>query len=386
MASTKPLRTPPNFPEELRERVLFFMYADDARCVYESFCPEWGLCGHDDDDDDDGDDKDNQGAKKGGIRFDTCVIPEDDGETGRVTTVFGHGEKEGEDDHECLPFYREDPRGFDPGGVMPVEMKRQLVREWVDRSLVVVGHEKVRLNQGYYEFGWGRMEWILRGWEVERLLPGVDNDDDDDDNQRGRRRRRKNRVVMDVLPGGDGGEVEYLYGRIRYLCINTRPRLLRVRPLDAGDPRYSEGKWAVERGLKSEWRATFGLDWVRMKRLEGLWVDLRIWSAVNGGPRREGIGFFGEVVRDLIKGLSGRKLKVLVVAGLESYEWGWRGEEEEIVEDDLEGGKLDEESGLYVFEGSERVNWFKTFREARAVRPGGRLVFVNKEKDPLEKN
>lgn len=356
-----PLRIPPNFPVELKERILFYLYAEDPRCVFEVFCPEWKMCSREG--------KDSASS----VRFDMYSLPKGGEEEGRVKarTAFGGccgQDGEGHRSCLCLPYFWRDPRGFDSEGRWPGGYKRELMREWVDEGLVVVSHarKEERLEgikrhdslKGITGKGEGTGIGLLRGEGVGRLVPG--------EGWSG---------LVEAMPGGVGKE--YLCERIRWLCINTFPRLLKIAPLDAADPENGETIRAIGERLEEEWRDTYALDWGRMKRLRGLWVDLRIWEVVNRG-RREEDGFFRRVASKLVEGLKGKGLEVLVIAGL----GGFKEEEGEAKWADVEeGGKWDEESGLWRFERG-RIDWFRSFKEA--VRPGGKVIFVNMVGEVLE--
>jgi len=353
------LRIPPNFPVELKERILFYLYAHGSRCVLEVFCPEWKICSHEGND-----------SSPSSVRFDIYSLPNGGGEAGgrvKVRTVLGRGQDgQGHRLCLCLPYFWQDPRGFDSEGRWPGAYKRELVREWVDEGLVVVSHvrseERLEGIDRYRGMAEGESMGttgllLMRGEGVERLVPGEGWSGS-----------------VETMPGprGRGGATtkeEYLCERIKWLCINTFPRLLKVAPLDAADPENGETIAAIGERLEREWRDTYALDWGRMKRLRGLWVDLRIWEVVNRGRRVED-GVFRRVVSKLAEGLKGKGLEVLVISGLRGVE-----EEEEAKWANVgEGGKWDEENRLWRFDGG-RIDWFRNFKEA--VRPGGQVIFVN---------
>ena len=77
------------------------------------------------------------------------------------------------------------------------------------------------------------------------------------------------------------------------------------------------------------------------------------------------------------RALGGKGLKLLVVAGLRSWDMYPGGNALELAE--VEGGTWDAEWEVWRrgLNGEGEVNWWKMFMGA--VRPGGRLVFVDKQ-------
>lgn len=185
--------------------------------------------------------------------------------------------------------------------------------------------------------------------------------------------------VKDSLPGGErseGGAPRYLYQRLRHLVVNTVPALAGVQADDLGTvpsvwlPAASRNLVYLAERLDYERRANLLMRWDALESLETLFLDLRGYSM----PETRFL-YFGDVVR-LAQGLAGKRLKLLVIAGLRS--WRDYPGTEPLGIDEVEGGVWDPEDRVWVnASGGRAVNWWRAF--ARAVRPGGRLVFVDRE-------
>ena len=110
------------------------------------------------------------------------------------------------------------------------------------------------------------------------------------------------------------------------------------------------------------------LRWQAMEGLEVLAVDLRVYSR----PGRPHVDIYE--VRRLARSLRGKGLKLLVIAGLRS--WSMYDEGRALKVADVEGGWWDPNLMIWRMSGRIGANWWKEFM--RAVRPGGRLVFVDR--------
>jgi hypothetical protein len=106
-----------------------------------------------------------------------------------------------------------------------------------------------------------------------------------------------------------------------------------------------------------------------MAALETLCLDLRGYSLPRGRTLSEGD------VAKIARSLEGKGLGLLVIAGLRSW-WRYPGADPLTVAE-VEEGVWSDQRQLWLNPRDEReVNWWKVFRGA--VRPGGRLVFVDR--------
>jgi hypothetical protein len=269
--------------------------------------------------------------------------------------------------------------------------RRELTKRWLDSSVVVVSQELCDedpcmgvgpLWRGRWEVGEVERMVILREKKKGVAMGLLPFEDDDVAEEEG-----IDEIVFsvdggekEVLPGssdGDGGDREYLFRRVRHLVVNTVPALAEV---DASDLAMSPSTWTTEASqnlvalterLEYERRANLLLRWDALERLESLFLDLRGYSL----PRGARFLYEHDVAR-LAASLAGKRLALLVVAGLQSW-YAYRGPDVLGIEE-VEAGVWDAQREVFVDPGRGGcVNWWKMFKPA--VRPGGRLVFVDKD-------
>lgn len=419
-------------PTETLADILTARYTCPPTCALALFCPDWALCrrAHL-----------RLEAVLRTTRVDTYVLPslpthlrssrsstsstsekeveekeqeqEKAGGGGKVTTTFDHPPDEHARFSAVAPVMR-DPRGLGmvPGrrGGFPPFLHRELVRAWVSKSVVVLGQ---RLGSGVGPL-WGGLEpeevermVLLRdvtvpgeveferteeGEVIERrgvggVVPFEDDfwvaDGGDDSGETVGRWRvfgieGWEKEVLPPVPGGDdegNGAPRYLYQRLRHLVVNTVPALTRLEATDLGmapstwNADASSNLVHLEERLEYERRANLLLRWDAMEQLESLFLDLRGYSMPTGRY------LFDEDILDLATSLAGKGLGLLVVAGLRS--WTRYCGPEPLHLDEVEGGTWKAEWGVWVDENrGGRINWWRSF--IAAVKPGGRLVFVDK--------
>jgi hypothetical protein len=167
-----------------------------------------------------------------------------------------------------------------------------------------------------------------------------------------------------------------LFQRVRALVVNCVPALADIEVVDLGMPPTMWGP-VVGRNmvllgerLEYERRANWRVRWDAMERLESLFLDLR-------GYMMTGNKFLNhEDVLHLARSLKGKGLKLLVIAGLRSGA-RYHGPDPLRIEE-VEEGVWDALGQMWVSRKWGRgINWWLMFRDA--VRPGGRLVFVDKQ-------
>ena len=277
----------------------------------------------------------------------------------------------------------EDPRGEVEG--LPMDMAREVVRRWMVDGTVVVGQCE----------GGGRMvqgpcgeAFRLREEGVGGLLPFEDDiilvtgGDEEDPEE----------IVFgvdgeekEVMPGSRGRDREYLYRGVRRLVVNS---VLELADLEADGfgtasmmPGWLSEVWrrrleALADMLDEERMAHLRLRWNAMDRLDTLFLDLRGYSL----PRNNYL--FDEDVARIARSLEGKGLALLVIAGLRSW-WRYPGPDP-MEMDKVQEGVLDPEFKVWETGAPEHdVNWWRMF--SGAVRPDGRLVFVDKQggNDPV---
>ncbi len=343
----------PHLPTEVLLDVFTAGLTHPDACALSLLCPDWALCSH------------NHAnttpptpnqtkllalqALLRTTRVDTYTLPAEGEAHGKVTTSFDHASNPNTE-HLWLP-QMDDPRSQPD---VPTEwIRAELTRRWVSGSGTVV----VSLPRlvSHYMLSPQRKE--------ERLLP-YEEDTVTVDTQQGKVTRVTGRDGWEKEgPVGEveeGGELRYWYQRLRGLVVTRE---------------WLRGDGAVPQG----WRTVEGRDvlanlkvrWEEMGRLEVLCLDLRR----GGGPEPEYMRNL-ELAR-LAQSLKGRGLALLVIAGLRSDASYPGGEASGVAE--VEDGRWDARRRVWRKGSDERgddINWWKTFGEA--VRPGGRLVFVDK--------
>lgn len=176
--------------------------------------------------------------------------------------------------------------------------------------------------------------------------------------------------------GEDKSGPSYLFQRIRHLVVNTVPALAEVEVFELGmlpstwGAEVSRNLVYLEARLEYERKANLRLRWDALERLESLFLDLRGYSLPTAKY------LFDEDVLRLAWSLSGMGLELLVIAGLRSWERLYPGPDALTIEE-VEGGSWDLERQVWVDEANGGINWWKMFE--RAVKPGGRLILVDKD-------
>ncbi|KAK3310613.1 uncharacterized protein B0T15DRAFT_43704 [Chaetomium strumarium] len=411
-------RLPSTLPPELLTDILTRnITTEPPVCALSLLCPEWNLCQR----------QRRHPALEAVLRttrVDVYTLPASrpGEERGAVTTSFGHGAAE-HDRHDdgggafCFPCL-EDPRkkmsmttggggggGGNGGLCLPAYYRRELIKQWLGKSLVVISqdldeHDAVGPLWRGMEKGEVERMVILREREAMGLVPFEDDDIviavKENKGEGGGGVKVKKRVLSvdgrekEKLPaltttsmeggapssGKGGGGGEYLFQLVRHLVVNTVPALAEVEAFDLG---MSPSTWtaqaarnivALTERLEYERRANLLLRWDALERLESLFLDLRGYSLLRARF------LYDDDVARLAASLAGKGLALLVVAGLRSW-YAYRGPDVLEIEE-IEAGTWDGRREVFVDAGRGGcVNWWKMFKGA--VRPGGRLVFVDKD-------
>ncbi|KAK4132259.1 hypothetical protein BT67DRAFT_443850 [Trichocladium antarcticum] len=366
---------------EIKTHILTRHLTEPPACALALLCPEWDLCCRD---------RANHAldAITRNTRVDVYTLPNplrlaDDRPVpgphppppaamvgGRVTTVFDHGRR-GPADCVLVPVMR-DPRAELCG--LPEGLGRELAREWAGSSVFVASQRGGTVGPRWV--GMAREEAqaavLLREEAAARVLPFAD-----DDCCLGRV-FGVDGVEKEALPrvGGEDAGPRYLFQRLAHLVVNTVPEVASAEVCEVGMLPSAWGPvvlWNLEilgERLEYERRANLFLRWDAMERLETLSLDLRGFNYPVMRYLRE------EDVVDIARSLWGMNLAVLVVAGLRS--WLQYPGFEALETGEVETGTWAPEKGAWVDENrAGTVNWWQLF--ARAVRPGGKLVFVDKQ-------
>ncbi|KAK4035069.1 hypothetical protein C8A01DRAFT_48680 [Parachaetomium inaequale] len=356
-------------PRDITTDILTRSLSCPPACALALLCPDWSLC------------RRRNPALEAVLRttrVDTYTLPLDSTkEKGIISTTFDHAEA----DHIGLglPCMRDPREKYGPRSGMPRDLRRELVRRWVGGSVVAVSQreEPMRVGPlwGVDLEGMGEGVALLREERAVGLLPY-----EDDLVVLGRTGRvavcgvdwREKEALPPSLEGGEG---EYLYERMRHLVVNS---VLGLAEVEAEELGLLPGTWCAQTRrnllylqdrLEYERVAHLRLRWGALERLETLALDLRGYSLPTHGY------FYDADVVELARSLQGKGLKLLVIAGLRSWRFYPGFEPADIAE--AEGGKWDPTLAAWVSEKRGRgINWFKMFKGA--LRPGGRLVFVDK--------
>ncbi|AEO53932.1 hypothetical protein MYCTH_2106715 [Thermothelomyces thermophilus ATCC 42464] len=428
-----PLEFPLPLPANIAADILARSLRRAPRCALDLLCPEWSLCRRP---------NRALEAVLRTTRVDTYTLPcpefgsgpgpapaPETGtgpETGQIETAFDHdpAKCEGRGRYCILLEVVQDPRevfggGGGGGGSLPRDLQRELVRRWAGGSVVVVsqrreppvlgplwardlrrkGDDEEEKEEGGGGGGGKAERIILREERAVGLVPyeddfvievggrgGEEEEEEEEEQEKGRAAREMVCGVdwyeKDALPAASAGDAEggtptpvYLFGKIRHLVVNCVPALARVEAEDLGmmpATRCAQTRRNLEyleERLEYERRAHLRVRWDAMERLETLCLDLRGFSMPEHGYLDV------EDVLQLARSLRGKRLKLLVIAGLRSFR-SYHGFDPEKMAD-VEEGTWNPRLGAWVSKKKGvGINWWKMFEGA--VRPGGRLVFVDK--------
>lgn len=400
MTTTTTTKLPGPLPHDILLDILTTNMTRPATCALALFCPDWNLCDHPDTNSNSNPTRARVRALEAicrSTRVDTYTLPLSPSSErgGKVATVFDHGRHDhgghgtqqqgGGCGHGlCLPVLA-DPRlmmggGANGLGLFPGWLQRELVARWAARGVFVAGQRgKKEVVAGFAggaaaEVAVGAaardpVGVVLRTEKAVGMLPYEDDRVDGKGRVWGVGGREKDRL------GGEGGR-EYLFRRVRHLVVNCDMELAEVQATDLAVLPLNFGREAA-RGLmiladrlEDERRAQFLVRWEAMERLETLCLDLRGYRAPPHPFLAE------EDVVQLARSLEGKGLELLVIAGLRSWACYPGPDELEIAE--VEGGIWDSQKQAWMCEtGPIDYNWWRLF--GKAVRPGGRLVLVDKE-------
>lgn len=402
--------TPQSLPMELVVETLTSVIQDEPRCAYGQFVLEWKLCTRC---------SQAQGRfgrtsgtrPPGEVRYDVF----DMAERGQVARVATH------DDHECVRYpVLQDLRGKH---LFSRFVDEELTKRWADLGLFVFGQQLTHLGHAQDPDLQPRLRaaaadagHVLADPRARDALPYEDDDP--------ARLAGLARLPALTAASGRAGERQFLHRRVRHLVLNSRLALMRLgtpavlvcpRPGDDGaavDPVVLRNRRLAGRLLDRDRVAHWRVALARLDRLETLYLDLREFSRAcgrrRGGGRGRGRGRGRS--RDaaalaafamLLAGLQRRPgpgLRLLVVAGVRSYAGGLWGGWAPLTAGEVarrwaaaralrlatEGGPEPEDWARWcaLYEEEPQVLAWKALQVfAQAVRPGGRLVLVDKPRD-----
>lgn len=304
-------------PVELQHQVLYELLTSSPACAFALFVPDWGVCAH-------GADPVNRIYDL--QRTDVYTRSSEDGDA-RGTLVSGVPHDENE--HLLFPSPSADPHSGDPHSGDP--------------------HAACGLTEQLAAKFPAALEWALRDVERERVRVFQQAWPRAPDDAVGRHMSTGALVFNQATRRGCDGLGE----PPRHLMFNGAPRdpwLQLRRRGDRATRAAFEMRLVVDAGAEM-----LELDWAAMPQLESVFLDLRAYG--RGEMEEEGI-------RRGAARMGCLRLCRLVVAGLRSGTGAPRQEAESCdwEHDDGEPGG--------------GVNWVKVF--CGALRPGGRLVFVDR--------
>ncbi|KAI1410890.1 hypothetical protein F5Y13DRAFT_191970 [Hypoxylon sp. FL1857] len=192
----------------------------------------------------------------------------------------------------------------------------------------------------------------------------------------------RGRRALDILPFDDeitnppkkktpNGET-HIFKILRHIVIHSPLSLMDVdaRSLVGQDTIIDEANLeALDVDIDFDRASPMWVSWSQMTRLESVLLDLRIYSHDLNTTR--GIVGKGEIMRQAREMGRWLRLKLLVIAGLQSYTF-------ETDYNDYTTKRVEEDDGI-----DGEPNWIKIFMGA--VRPGGKLVLVDRLMDETPK-
>ncbi|KAK3383823.1 hypothetical protein B0T24DRAFT_688502 [Lasiosphaeria ovina] len=367
-----------SIPPEIVTQILFKLYEFDGDvCVFELIAPGWKFCKR-------------QSRSLTEVlrcsRTDTYIVPG----TGRgcIRTSFDHDRT----DYLRLPILK------NPLAVKSLSRfyDREIFREWATNSLIIIPQAITRFSNNI----WGPLlpqlapaVRLLRDPKMAlRLLPYADDDEaeartkyrlpplpppdpDQEGNETENQAPRSNPPTEQASPTPRPAP-EFIYSRIRHLMLTTSPEtwFLQAQDIidipDRASPSAQEAFEVIHDCLDFERAAYLHVDWRQLSSLEMLFLDCRGYS--HGVIERREIVDLARALRS-----SGMPLRLLVIAGLRSYH-RYPGSEALTI-DEVESGVPGPEQDVVYNDSGNGVNWWLMFR--RAVRPGGRLIFIDKRFD-----
>lgn len=337
----------PQLPLELIIKILAISLEEEPVCAFNLLAPEWNLCGR------------QHGELETllrSTRFDTYTVLE--GGQGHLSTTFDHCSK------DCIHL----PLMHDPRGLPPLEpyLDRELIKEWSGTNTMEFGQTpwyigplsdpELARKVGNYP--------LLRHPLALDLIPFHDPVS-----------TNTLKAMVPPVPGTTGAPMTFIYERIQHLVLNTVPSLWDLKNTDFGtmpdDPQgIAPGVLeAIDAQLAVERSFHLIADWAAMTRLESVFLDVRPFSRDKLGEAD---------IAAAACGLAGRGLKLLVVAGLRSFEYYTgpepmeMGPDSDAEYDGKDGGRAYNPCGW---------DWIRLFRDA--VRPGGKLILVDKQLDAI---
>lgn len=338
------------FPPEIVTQILVQANRHDAPCVFQLFTPEWDICGH----------THREGRLREAlrtVRVDTYTVLEDG--PGEVSTSFNHGQE----DHLYLPMLDYPALADD----LPPFYRRELLKAWAGDRLVII--DERRGSVGSLSDPDLPLQIhcrpILRDPLMTSLLPYIDKP------------FSSGTWAIEGLCDPHEPAPTRLYKFIRHLMFRVRLDYLDLVAGDFEDTTHGRNPVAgenfpwVEAWLTHERMSQLVVEFGNMPRLESLFLDLRGYSRDLFEDEH--------FLRLATENLLGKGLKLLVIAGLRSGPW-YPGPTALTLE--VEGSSEGSSRDLNDW-GQPRMqsswHWIRRFR--RAVRPGGRLILVDRACD-----
>lgn len=332
----------PQLPPELVTRILAMALETEPVCAFDLFVPDWNLCS--------GKHAELEEVLRS-TRFDTYTAGE--GGQGYVSTTFGHC------GIDCIHLPLMEHRGL-----LPIEpnLDREMVKEWSSRSVMIFQQKYQKLGPLADPDLADKVGgcFLLRNPDAVKLYPYVDLPG-------------AALLTVPAVPGTAPGEGRtiFLYERMRHVMFNADSKLFPLGASDFGimpDHPMDVAQDTIDKvrlRLEVEQFSHLLVNWSLMPRLETLFLDLRkfSWDVLDDMA----------VVEDAARRLAGKGLELLVVAGLRSYAL-YPGPAEMVWENCR--GPTDR-SDFYP----GGVDWIRMFK--LAVRPGGRLILIDKQLDAI---
>ncbi|KAI1762955.1 hypothetical protein GGR53DRAFT_499497 [Hypoxylon sp. FL1150] len=302
------------------------------RCAFNLLVPDWKLC-------------DREDPLSGKARAITQVATYKrgiDGAAGVFSTSFGH-----DNDHIWLPTQSLNDGLLAINTFSHNETIRSFFQDGAQVFALTQNMLSSNVTDESFTTSW-RDAFPMRSEHLRSILPF-------DDEHPGEKKR---------TPGGP----PYVFKLLRHIAVNSPLTLTSVDArsmVGPGTTISAANLEALDNAVDLDRTSHLWLSWSQMPQLESVLLDLRVYSHDLNTDR----GFLSknEIIERAVEMGRHLRLKLLVIAGLQSYCFATA----------YDSSSTEQIEQLEEIDGEP--NWIKVFMPA--VRPGGRLVLVDRPTD-----